>query len=375
MTHPIPGARARALALALCTALAAAAPLGAQSTLETTPNLKGTWSVRPGTATFVFAHRFISINGGDQVFNFPTLSFAVGLPAGFSVGAEHATNSEIVAKDLGGNETEYWVRRAFPVGRAVTLNGTAAYNSAAHSADGAVTARLGAGRVSLLGEARGFSNMFGTKKGGFAAAGGAVLKLNRYLGLTGDVGRVLSQDSFPTIWSAGLAFAIPGSPHSVAFYASNASVATLQGTSHPRGIFPEKVRYGFTFTVPLGGPRRWLQIIHPSPEPVKPDSMPAAATRAGPSAAPAASASGDTAAVVEMRGSMFSVREVRVHAGQRVRWVNRDEDVHTVTADDGSWSSPDMHRGDVFARVFDKAGRYPFYCQQHPDMEGVVIVE
>jgi plastocyanin len=349
--------------LAAALLLAAAPPARAQSTLEAPPNLKGTWAVRPGTASFVFAHRFVSLHGGDELVNFPTLTLAVGLPGRFTVGLDHATNSETVADHLGGNETEYWVKRAFRLPGGVTLGGLAAYNGLAKSFDGAVTARLPLGRLTVLGEARGFSDMFGTGDAGFAAAGGGVLHVNRYLGVMGDVGRVLSADSFGTVWSGGVAVRIPGSPHTLSLYAGNGSVATLQGASRPRALFPDKLRWGFTFTVPLGGPRRWMQILRPPPE------APPADSSAAPMDAGAAAAS------VLVKDFTFGPGKVRIRAGQSVRWVNQDDDVHSAVADDGSWSSPDLERGDAFARRFDTPGRYPYYCRQHPDMTGVIVVE
>ena len=80
-------------------------------------------------------------------------------------------------------------------------------------------------------------------------------------------------------------------------------------------------------------------------------------------------------ASVQMKDFNFTVPEVHIRAGQSVRFTNLDDDVHTATANDGSWSSPDLKRGESYVRRFDAPGRYPYYCQQHPDMAGVVIVE
>jgi plastocyanin len=80
-------------------------------------------------------------------------------------------------------------------------------------------------------------------------------------------------------------------------------------------------------------------------------------------------------AQVQIRNAEFAAREVRIHAGQSVRFTNLDDDVHTATANDGSWSSPDLRRGESYVRRFDTPGRYPYYCQQHPDMSGMVVVE
>ena len=58
---------------------ASAGALPAQSVLERTPNLHGTWGLQAGHAAFAFAHRFEFIEGGDELFNIPTLTLALGL--------------------------------------------------------------------------------------------------------------------------------------------------------------------------------------------------------------------------------------------------------------------------------------------------------
>lgn len=353
----------RRIAAALALVLAAA-PAAAQSTLETSPNIAGTWTVRSGTATFVFAHRFVSLHGGDEIQNFPTLTLAFGLPHGFTVGADHTSNSEIDPANLNGNETDYWVKRAFILRPGTVVAPIAAYNAEAHSADGAISLNQRLGPLTLLAEGRGYSDMFHTGDAGFAGTVGGVFHINRYLGLTGDVGRVLSSDTFGTVWSGGVALAIPGSPHTLSFHASNAGATTLQGASHRRALFTDKIRYGFTFTVPLGGPARWLQIIHPRPAPLPADSA----------SAPAATAAAAAAAVL-MRGYAFRAPEVHVRAGQSVRWTNEDDDEHTVTAKDGAWNSGLIGQHGSYVHRFDAPGRYEYYCIPHPDMVGVVIVE
>src|SRR5436309_10055478 len=71
-------------------------PLGAQSLLYRSPNLSGTWVVDPGVVQFNFLHRFYVSPGPDKsVTNFPTFTFAVGLPAQTTLGVLYATRSEI----------------------------------------------------------------------------------------------------------------------------------------------------------------------------------------------------------------------------------------------------------------------------------------
>jgi len=70
----------------------------------------------------------------------------------------------------------------------------------------------------------------------------------------------------------------------------------------------------------------------------------------------------------------FKPATITISPGTRVVWTQKDDDPHTVTADDGSFDSKGLGQGDTYARVFDKPGRYPYHCSAHPFMKGVVIV-
>lgn len=84
------------------------------------------------------------------------------------------------------------------------------------------------------------------------------------------------------------------------------------------------------------------------------------------------------AVVVAIRDYAFMSDTVRVAPETRVVWVNcadANEQAHTTTSDDGVWDSPLMVRGGTFSRTFENAGEYPYHCEPHPFMRGVVIVE
>ena len=70
----------------------------------------------------------------------------------------------------------------------------------------------------------------------------------------------------------------------------------------------------------------------------------------------------------------FKPATITVVAGTTVAWTQKDDDPHTVTADDGSFDSKGLGQGDTFQRKFVTAGRYPYHCSAHPFMKGVVIV-
>ena len=121
--------------LAAALTLASASGVAAQSELERSPNLHGTWTLQSGHAAFVFAHRFELIQGGDELFNIPTLSLALGLPLGLTAGLEYGSNSEIDVAHRGSNETEYWLKRAIPLGgRAAVAAGAGGLRTRSRSA-------------------------------------------------------------------------------------------------------------------------------------------------------------------------------------------------------------------------------------------------
>lgn len=79
--------------------------------------------------------------------------------------------------------------------------------------------------------------------------------------------------------------------------------------------------------------------------------------------------------VVVIRRFAFGPAELRISAGERVTWINCDEDSHTTTADAGAWSSPLLAPGDAFTQTFDAVGDFAYHCEPHPFMTGRVIVE
>jgi plastocyanin len=84
--------------------------------------------------------------------------------------------------------------------------------------------------------------------------------------------------------------------------------------------------------------------------------------------------------------SIFCPVVITIRAGQSVTWGNLDAVTHSVTADDGSFTSPvltssqgrtiqQVQRDQVWAHVFKKPGRYTYSDYLHPDMQGTVVVK
>jgi plastocyanin len=78
---------------------------------------------------------------------------------------------------------------------------------------------------------------------------------------------------------------------------------------------------------------------------------------------------------VAIEGFAYQPAEVTISVGTTLTWINKDLDVHTVTAQDGTFDSGNLARGDTFSYTFEVTGTYDYYCIPHPYMTGRVIVE
>jgi amicyanin len=332
-----------------------AAPAHAQSTLFRPPNLGGTWTPDPGVVQFDFVHRFYVANeaGGHKVTNFPTFTLAHGLFHQIAVGIHYGTNSSVVQTTYRPNETELYARWRVIGGEGqpgFAFSVEPAYNFAARSADGELSLEYTSGRLTLFTAARGMSRAFGLDTARVALAGGIAARLTDYIGISGDVGGLVSP-SMKKAWGVAINFAIPGSPHTFSLQASNASTSTIQGNS----VGFSQMLYGFEFTIPLhlARFRPWL---HGSPK---------AATGSGP---------GAPAGEVRMVQLKYAPDSITISAGQTVTWVNRDALDHTVTFE-GDSAAVTIAPNSAFSRRFDTAGVYPYHCTPHPFMHGVVVVQ
>jgi plastocyanin len=81
------------------------------------------------------------------------------------------------------------------------------------------------------------------------------------------------------------------------------------------------------------------------------------------------------AASVSMSADAYAPTEVDVLAGDMVRWSNDSVRAHTVSADDGTWSSARILIDDSYSHRFDAPGSFAYYCKLHVFMHGVVHVE
>jgi quinohemoprotein ethanol dehydrogenase len=71
----------------------------------------------------------------------------------------------------------------------------------------------------------------------------------------------------------------------------------------------------------------------------------------------------------------FNPYRVRVKVGVPVHWRNNGQMIHTVVAQDGSWTTGPLNPLDIGTVTFDKPGTYVYFCKDHPWVYGQIIVE
>jgi len=337
----------RSIAAGLGTIAVLSNGAAAQSVLERAPNLSGGWLGSTGTLQFNFLHRFsVSDPPARKVTNSPTFLLSYRLSFPLLLGVNYATSSDVAPSFP--NEWEAFARYV-RFGGAVQLG----YNQATESVDGEITLGRTMGPVRLLAVGRYLSNGYASDTARYAVGGGATLRLHRWVALAGDFATLLERrPGEKAAWGAALQLAIPYSPHTFSLQVSNTTTATLQGAS--RGV--DRVRGGFEFTIPFTLSRYF-------------GGRPKAAQGGGGGGGAA------NAALAEMRGMAFTPQRLEITAGTTVAWTNKDQLVHTVTADDGSWDSGEIAPDATWRRRFDTPGTYSFHCTPHPFMTGVVVVK
>src|SRR5215204_4449652 len=81
------------------------------------------------------------------------------------------------------------------------------------------------------------------------------------------------------------------------------------------------------------------------------------------------------ATTVRIVNLAFNPAEVTISTGSTVSWTNDDSVPHTVTSTDGVFDSGIFDPGANFTWTFDQPGSFPYACQIHPQMQGMVIAE
>jgi plastocyanin len=71
----------------------------------------------------------------------------------------------------------------------------------------------------------------------------------------------------------------------------------------------------------------------------------------------------------------FTPAETKAAAGDTVTFVNDDDTIHSIIADDGSFHSSGLDTNDKASFTFTNKGTFGYHCGLHPFMNGKIVVE
>jgi plastocyanin len=71
----------------------------------------------------------------------------------------------------------------------------------------------------------------------------------------------------------------------------------------------------------------------------------------------------------------FTPQTLTVKSGEKITWINRDEEPHTVVSVEKQFKkSPPLDTDEVFTITAGAPGTYTYFCSVHPKMTGTIVV-
>ena len=70
----------------------------------------------------------------------------------------------------------------------------------------------------------------------------------------------------------------------------------------------------------------------------------------------------------------FNPASLTIHVGDTVTWTNQDSVQHTATANNHSFDTGLLKKGQSASHTFSAAGTFTYFCAVHPYMKGTVVV-
>lgn len=72
----------------------------------------------------------------------------------------------------------------------------------------------------------------------------------------------------------------------------------------------------------------------------------------------------------------FTPETLRVKSGEKITWINRDEEPHTVVSVEKQFKkSTALDTDQEFTITAGAPGTYSYFCSVHPKMTGTIVVE
>src|SRR5881409_1786311 len=79
---------------------------------------------------------------------------------------------------------------------------------------------------------------------------------------------------------------------------------------------------------------------------------------------------------IEIKDFHFNPRTLTVKSGEKVTWINRDEEPHTIVSVEKQFKkSTALDTDQEFTITAGAPGTYSYFCSVYPKMTGIIIVE
>jgi plastocyanin len=79
---------------------------------------------------------------------------------------------------------------------------------------------------------------------------------------------------------------------------------------------------------------------------------------------------------IEIKDFAFNPQAITVKSGEKVTWINRDEEPHTIVSVGKQFKkSSALDTDQEFTITVGAPGTYDYFCSVHPKMTGTIVVE
>src|SRR6476646_3897114 len=79
---------------------------------------------------------------------------------------------------------------------------------------------------------------------------------------------------------------------------------------------------------------------------------------------------------IEIKDFAFNPQTITVKSGDKVTWINRDEEPHTVVSVGKQFQrSSRLDTDQEFSIIAGAPGTYEYFCSVHPKMTGTIVVK
>ena len=79
---------------------------------------------------------------------------------------------------------------------------------------------------------------------------------------------------------------------------------------------------------------------------------------------------------IEIKDFAFNPQTITVKSGEKVTWINRDEEPHTIVSVEKQFKkSTALDTDQEFTITAGAPGTYNYFCSVHPKMTGTIVVE